>query len=61
MSLATVIKNELKEKPYRYDIHRAWHSWYTKLYPCLKIEQDFWYPGGCLSDAADAIVMKDTS
>lgn len=44
---------------YRVEVGRAWHSWFTRLYPTRRIPQDFWYPGGKIADAADRIELRD--
>ena len=52
------LTKELKNRPFRYEVHPTWHSWYTRLFRLQRIEQDVWFGGGRLS-SAHSLVLKD--
>ncbi len=45
--------------PVGQEIQPVWHSSFTGLYRTRPIEQDYWYPGGPLGDAAERLDLKD--
>lgn len=45
--------------PSRRAIGHAWHTAFTGLFPYVGMPQDFWYPGGLLSEAASRIELRD--
>jgi len=44
---------------FRVNIGRAWHSFFTRLFPVERIPQDFWYPGGTIAQAVDSMEIRD--
>jgi hypothetical protein len=59
MPCVPAIAGELKHTPYRVEIGRAWHSWYTRIFPVHRIAQDFWFPGGRLGEGGGSITLRD--
>jgi hypothetical protein len=56
-----ILKDEIgDDRPYRAESQRLWHSWFTGLFQVDRVTQDYWYPGGLLSDRASKIALKDT-
>ena len=58
------LNSDLKEAlggflPYRMECEHVWHSAFTRLIKVNRTTQDFWYPGGRRSDAADGIELRD--
>lgn len=59
MPFAANLEKELEGKPFRFEVGRAWHTWFTRLFPMKRIEQDLWFAGGRLPETADAVTIRD--
>ena len=60
LPIEPAIKDALTEEhPARRDVHRIWHTWLTGLYRYSIVQQDYWYPGGPLADAAERLELRD--
>ena len=43
----------------RIEIGRAWHSWFTRLYPYRKAPLRIWFPGGMPAEAAENMTLRE--
>ncbi len=59
LPIARGLHEELAKKPFRESATTLWYTWFTRIYRREKTEQDYWYPGGLISEAADRIELRD--
>lgn len=60
MPFANALEHVLLDvQPFRRETGWAWHSAFTGLYRTKRIDQDFWYPGGTIAEAASKLALKD--
>lgn len=60
MPFAKALQHALLDvQPFRRETGWAWHSAFTGLFRTKRIDQDFWYPGGTIADAASKLALKD--
>lgn len=53
------LDEQLAKKPFRESATAVWHTWFTWIYRRERAEQDYWYPGGPISEAAELIELRD--
>lgn len=59
LPIARRLDEELAQRPFRESATTVWHTWFTRIYRREKTEQDYWYPGGLISEAAERIELRD--
>lgn len=59
LPIASELGEQMVKKPFRESATAVWHTWFTWIYRREKTEQDYWYPGGPISEAADRIELRD--